>query len=56
MIGGQGADNLLGNSNDDILIAGLTTKDVHHIALVTRPSGAVCWRNGIRGQLYQSRE
>jgi Ca2+-binding RTX toxin-like protein len=27
MIGGKGADNLVGNSDDDILIAGLTDED-----------------------------
>ena len=27
MIGGEGADHLVGNSDDDILVAGLTNKD-----------------------------
>lgn len=27
MVGGQGADRLIGNSNDDILIAGFTKQD-----------------------------
>jgi hypothetical protein len=32
MIGGEGADHLVGNSNDDILVAGFTIKDDRAIA------------------------